>query len=84
MVKCNDLIFRPVYYYYIAGKFRADYCPGVSGCRAAVSFDKDSLNGHSVDLGNMDFVLAFNNSRGMPAWLVGVGGSQKHITADTV
>ena len=57
---------------FVSGTFRANYCPGVSGCRAAISFDDTSLNGEAIDLRDLSFIVTFNNSAARPIWLVSV------------
>ena len=50
------------------GHFNAEYCPGVSGCRALVVFD-DLVGESSVQVNNYDYVLSFENPSQNPLWL---------------
>ncbi|XP_013408769.1 laminin subunit alpha isoform X2 [Lingula anatina] len=50
------------------GTFRADYCPGVSGCRAVVRWD-GTLDPTIVDIPYNDFSLVFNNTADSQLWL---------------
>ena len=63
----------------ISGRFFAEYCPGVSGCRAVIEFD-DVPDITSIDLSTFNYVISFSTTTTHPVWLV----CQKHSFGNSV
>ncbi len=53
-----------------SGKFRAAYCPSVSGCRAVVLFEDLYNGGHAIDVYDIAYVLNIETTSGYPVWMV--------------
>ena len=63
---------------FVAGTFKAAYCPSVSGCRAVVEFEELYNGGHAIDVYDIAYTLNVETTSGKPVWLVGNSRSLKY------